>query len=147
MIKFKVKGANTIGNKFARASKKLEETKRIIDVESGLLISRARNKAPMKTGDLKASAFKDELLDPRYYGFRVGFTKFYAPFQEFGTLKKFSLNAEYKEFDNFAMQFKVYGPTINRKGNRPRRYFLHFYIIARKSILRKTGTVVKNIFK
>ena len=145
MIKVKITGAKVIANKFSRASQRLDDTKKIIDQEVDLIMSRSRNKAPEDTGALKASQFKIPLKNDGY-GYRVGFRKFYAPFQEFGTLRSYKATGEYAEFDKFASTFRV-SQDKSGKGNRPRRYFLHFYIIARKSILRKTGTVVKNIFK
>lgn len=148
MIKVKLKGAKVLANKFGRASKKIEDVYRVIDEESDLLKQRSVNKAPVDTGELRASAFKNELSGTSNYGYEIGFEKKYVPYQEFGTRNKFSLSAEYKEFDKYALQFKVLGPARNDKGgNKPKRYFFHYYIIARRAVVRKSNTIIKNLIK
>lgn len=151
MLKLKVTGLKVIQNRVNRASKKIQDdiNDNVIKAANNIEM-RALGSVPVAKvngGTLKRSYRRNEISPKPNLKIRIGFTAPYAPFQEFGTLKRFSLNSEYREFADFALKFKVYGPTINRSGNRPRRYFLHHYIVARRALNRKTGTIIKNLFK
>lgn len=148
MIKLTFKGLKVLQNKLNRAQRKID--KKIYDnvqKEADYIENKSLSKSPVDTGELRRSQFREERLKDRNLIIKIGFRAHYAPFQEFGTLKKFRLNAEYKEFSDFALKFKVYGPTRNHRGVRPRRYFLHYYIISRRKLNRTTGTLMKNILK
>ncbi len=148
MLKLNFAGLKVLQNKIERAKDRLDkQISENVLKEADYIEMRSRSSAPVDTGELKGSQYRNNLGSKRSPNIKIGFRAGHSPFQEFGTLKKFSLNAEYSEFADFALQFKVYGPTVNRKGNRPRRYFLHHYIIARRSLNRKTSTLMKNLLK
>lgn len=148
MLNIKITGLKVIQNRIERAEKKIQDNINDNVYEAANYIEmRSRSSAPVDTGYLKSTQYRNIITRKPNLKIQVGFSAKYAPFQEFGTLKKFSLNSEYSEFADFALKFKVYGPTINRSGNRPRRYFLHHYIVARRALNRKTGTIIKNLFK
>lgn len=148
MLNIKVTGLKVIQNRVDRASKKIEDDINDNVIEAANYIEmRSRSSVPVDTGYLKSTQYRQTINQKPNLKIKVGFSAKYAPFQEFGTLKKFSLNSEYSEFAEFALKFKVYGPTINRSGNRPRRYFLHHYIVARRALNRKTSMIIKNLFR
>lgn len=149
MLNIKITGLKVIQNRIDRASKKIQDDINDNVVEAANYIEmRSRSSAPVgDTGILKGSQYRDILSRKPNLKIKIGFNAKYAPYQEFGTLRRFSLNAEYSEFAEFAMKFKVYGPTMNRRGVKPQRYFLHHYIVARRALNRKTGTIIKNLFR
>lgn len=148
MIKFRFPKLKVLQNKIRRAEDRLDnDVYSNVRKEADYIETNSKIKAPYDTGELSNSQYRKESLTKKDIKIKIGFGAEHAPFQEFGTLKRFSLNTEYSEFSEFAMNFKVYGPTMNRKGNRPRRYFLHYYVIARRNLSRKTKTFIKNILK
>ena len=149
MLKIKITGLKVIQNRVDRASKKIQDNINDNVTEAANYIEmRSRSSAPVgDTGILKGSQYRKNVSEKPNLKIKIGFDAKYAPFQEFGTLRRFSLNVEYSEFAEFALKFKVYGPTLNRRGNKPKRYFLHHYIVARRALNRKTGTIIKNLFK
>jgi hypothetical protein len=151
VLNIKVTGLKVIQNRVEKAEKKIQDNISSNVLEAANFIEmRALGSVPVAKvngGTLKRSYRRKEISPKPNLKIRIGFTAPYAPFQEFGSLKRFSLNSEYSEFADFALKFKVYGPTVNRMGNRPRRYFLHHYIIARRALSRKTSTIMKNLFK
>lgn len=156
MIKIRFTGIKVLTNKLERASKRLNDIHSNVKEEAEYIKNNAKAKAPVAKyngGTLKDSAYINDITVGNSIGYKVGFDatnkrgRLYGPYQEFGTLNEFKLNSEYKEFDNFALNYKIYGPLQNRNGVKPRRYFLHYYIIARKRLSRKTKTIVKNIMK
>lgn len=148
MIKLTFAGLKVLQNKIGRAKERLEkQVSQNVLKEADYIEMRSRSDAPVDTGELKSSQFRNQEGTTNSPIVKIGFRAGHSPFLEFGTLKKFNLNAEYSEFADFAIKFKVYGPTINRRGTKPRRYFLHHYIIARRSLNRKTSTLMKNLLK
>lgn len=148
MIKLTFAGLAVLQNKIERAKDRLSnQINENVLKEADYIEMRSRSSAPVDTGELKNSQYRSNLGTKRSPNIKIGFSAGHSPFQEFGTLNRFNLNAEYQEFSDFALQFKVYGPTRNHRGVRPRRYFLHHYIIARRSLNRKTSTLMKNLLK
>lgn len=148
MIKLTFAGLKVLQNKIERAKDRLDkQVSQNVLKEADYIEMRSRSDAPIDTGELKQSQYRYNEGTTKSPIVKIGFRAKYAPFQEFGTLNRFSLNNEYQEFSDLALKFKVYGPTRNHRGVRPRRYFLHHYIIARRSLNRKTSTMMKNILK
>ena len=150
MLNIKVKGLKVIQNRVDRASKKIQDNINDNVVEAANYIEmRSRSSAPVDTGVLKASQYRDTIQTKPNTKIKIGFRAFYAPYQEFGTGNppqgKFRLNAEYLEFADLAEKFNTRRKP--RLAVKPRRYFLHHYIVARRALNRKTGTIIKNLFK
>lgn len=151
MIKLTFAGLKVLQNKIERAKDRLEnQISENVQKEADYIEIRSRSDAPMDTGYLKSSQFRNNEGSKLKPLIKIGFKAGYAPFQEFGTGDPkdgghFRLNSEYVEFADFAMNFKGNGKA--RPPVRPRRYFLHHYIIARRSLNRKTSTMMKNILK
>ena len=145
MIKLTFAGLKVLQNKIERAKDRLEnQISENVQKEADYIEVHSRSDAPMDTGYLKGSQFRNNEGSKRKPLIKIGFKAGYAPYQEFGTGKQFRLNAEYSEFSDFALKFKRGTPRLSVK---PRRYFLHHYIIARRSLNRKTSTMMKNILK
>lgn len=151
MIKLTFAGLKVLQNKIERAKDRLgNQISENVQKEADYIEIRSRSDAPMDTGQLKGSQFRTNEGSKRNPIVKIGFKARYAPFQEFGTGDPrnggyFRLNAEYTEFADFALNFKGVGKA--KPPVRPRRYFLHHYIIARRSLNRKTSTMMKNILK
>ena len=150
MLNFKITGLKVIQNRVDRASKKIQDNINDNVTEAANYIEmRSRSSAPVDTGYLKASQYRNLIQNKPNTKIKIGFRAFYAPYQEFGTgvppKGHFRLNAEYSEFAPLASLFKTGKPP--RLAVRPRRYFLHHYIVARRALTRKTGTIIKNLFK
>jgi hypothetical protein len=139
-------GLKVLQNRIERAKDRLNnQVAQNVLKEADFIEMRSRSDAPVDTGALKQSQYRNNEGTTRNLIVKIGFRVAYSPFQEFGTGKRFRLNAEYTEFGDFALKFKRSG--IARPSVRPRRYFLHNYIIARRSLNRKTSTMMKNILK
>lgn len=146
MIKLTFAGLKVLQNKIERAKGRLDsQLQENVLKEADYIEMRSRSSAPIDTGELKQSQYRYNEGSNKNPKIKIGFRAGHSPFQEFGTGKRFRLNAEYTEFGNFAFQFKRSG--IARPSVRPRRYFLHYYIIARRSLSRKTSTMMKNLLK
>lgn len=151
MLNIKVTGLKVIQNRIDRASEKIRNDINDNVVEAANFIEmRSRSGAPVDTGALKASQYRDTIQTKPNTKIKIGFRAFYAPYQEFGTGKPnegghFRLNAEYIEFADLAEKFNTRRKP--RLAVKPRRYFLHHYIIARRTLNRKTSTIIKNLFK
>lgn len=145
MIKITFDSLKVLQNKINRAKNKIDsKVYSDLQQEADYIEAMSKSNAPYDTGELSRSQFREERLKNGKSIIKIGFTAEYAPFQEFGTGKKFRLNAEYSEFLDFALKFKRGTPILSVK---PRRYFLHYYIISRRKLNRKTSTMMKNIFK
>jgi len=149
VLNFKITGLKVIQNRVDRASKKIQDNINDNVVEAANYIEmRSRSSAPVATGMLKASQYRNLIQSKPNTRIKIGFRAFYAPFQEFGTGKPpeghFRLTAEYGEFAPLAKLFERGKPRL---AVRPRRYFLHHYIVARRALSRKTSTLMKNLFK
>lgn len=149
MIKLTFAGLKVLQNKVERAKGKLEkQVQDNVQKEADYIEIRSKSSAPYDTGELSRSQYREERLKDNYSIIKIGFSAEYAPFQEFGTgappTGYFRLNSEYKEFADMAKGFKRSGKVYPV---RPRRYFLHHYIVARRSLNRKTGTLMKNLLK
>lgn len=139
-------GLKVLQNKVERAKGRLgKDIIGYLDQEATYIQSRSVSNAPVDTGYLKSSQYKIVSVTRSNKVYKIGFGAKYSPYQEFGTGNKYTKNAEYREFDSFASQFKT-GKNPNR-AVRPRRYFLHYYIISRRSLSRKISTLIKNLFK
>ena len=146
MIKLTFAGLKVLQNKIERAKDRLEnQVSQNVIKEADFIEMRSRSSAPIDTGELKQSQYRYNEGSKRKPIIKIGFRAGHSPFQEFGTGKNFSLNAEYTEFSDLAIKFKRNG--VARPPVKPRRYFLHYYIIARRSLNRKTSTIIKNILK
>jgi HK97 gp10 family phage protein len=149
VIKLTFEGLKVLQNKLNRAQERID--KKIyenVQKEADYIEMRSRSSAPVATGELRRSQYREERLKNRNLIVKIGFKAEYAPFQEFGTgvppKGHFRLNAEYTEFADLALLFKRGNP---RMPVRPRRYFLHHYIVARRKLNRTTSTLMKNILK
>jgi HK97 gp10 family phage protein len=145
VIKLTFVGLKVLQNKINRAQTKIDS--KIYDnvqKEADYIEMRSRSSAPVDTGELRRSQYREERLKNRHLIVKIGFKAEYAPFQEFGTGKQFRLNAEYGEFSDLALKFKRGTPRLSV---RPRRYFLHHYIVARRKLNRTTSTLMKNLLK
>lgn len=146
MIKLTFAGLKVLQNKIERAKDRLDkQVSQNVLKEADYIEMRSRSDAPIDTGELKQSQYRYNEGTTKSPIVKIGFRANHAPFQEFGTGKSFRLNAEYTEFADLAIKFKRNG--VARPPVRPRRYFLHHYIIARRSLNRKTSTIMKNILK
>lgn len=145
MIKITFAGLKVLQNKIDRAKSRLEnQVNENVLKEADFIEMRSRSSAPVDTGELKGSQYRNNLGSKRSPNIKIGFSAGHSPYQEFGTGNKFRLNAEYSEFSDFALKFKRGNPRMPVK---PRRYFLHYYIIARRSLNRRTSTLMKNLLK
>lgn len=149
MLNIKITGLKVIQNRIDRASKKIQDDISDNVIEAANFIEmRSRSSAPVakfKGGRLKASQYRNIITRKPNLRIQVGFSAKYAPYQEFGTGTKFVLTSEYSEFKSFAEIWATgREPIIEVE---PRRYFLHHYIVARRKLTRKTGTIIKNLFK
>jgi hypothetical protein len=145
VIKLTFKGLKVLQNKIERAKSRLEiQVSENLQKEADYIEIRSRSNAPLDTGYLKSSQYRNNEGSRLNKKIKIGFRAGYSPYQEFGTGSRFRLNAEYSEFSDFALQFKRGKPRISV---RPRRYFLHHYIVARRSLNRKTSTLMKNLLK
>lgn len=158
MLKLQITGLKVLQNKVDRASANIS-TKLNDEVyeQANLIQMRSLSSAPINQGIIKSwskendfvkirnSQYKKIITPAPNLNIEIGFRAKHAPFQEFGTGTKFSLNSEYSEFVQFADKFwtkrKPALPVA------PRRYFLHHYIIARRKLSRSTSTLMKNLFK
>lgn len=152
MIKFKIKGAKVLSNKFRRASEKVDDKMRdVVDKESYNLLKRTQRSAPYKSSKLVRSFKRREDTSRRnVIAYKVGSDLYYAPFQEFGVKidrSKFNLASVHVEFTDFAAKFKSEGEGKSLYDIKARKYFLPNYILARRAISRKTKTVIKNLMK
>jgi len=146
VIKFQFDGLNLMVNRINRAKDRLQnELEDNIIKEADFIEKTSHRDAPTDTRWLVGSQYRKTQTFTNFYSEQIGFTAKYAPYQEFGTGNKVNLNGEYNEFVDFAWKFKTYG--LRKGGNRPKKYFLHNYIIARKRLARKTTTMLKNILK
>lgn len=146
MIKLTFAGLKVLQNRIERAKDRLEnQISENVLKEADYIEMRSRSDAPVDTGELKQSQYRYNEGSKRKPIVKIGFRAKHSPYQEFGTGKSFRLNAEYTEFADLAIKFKRSGTA--RPPVRPRRYFLHHYIVARRSLNRKTSTLMKNILK
>ncbi len=146
MLNIKVTGLKVIQNRVDRASKKIQDDINDNVTEAANYIEmRSRSNAPVDTSRLKNSQYRNIITRKPNLRIQVGFSAKYAPYQEFGTGTEFVLNSEYAEFASFADNFNTNRPPIIEV--KPRRYFLHHYIVARRSLQRKTSTIIKNLFR
>lgn len=146
MIKIKFAGLNVMINRLDRSMNRLQnDLQNNIIKEADFIEQTSHRDAPKDTRWLVSSQYRRQETATNFYSEQIGFTAKYAPYQEFGTGNKVNLNGEYSEFQDFAYKFKT--NSTRKGGNRPKKYFLHNYIIARKRLARKTSTMLKNIMK
>jgi hypothetical protein len=152
MIKFKIKGAKVLSNKFKRASERADNNMAsLIEMEVGNLLKRTIRDAPQgKTGNLKSSFRKNEISKSPKLAYEVFSDLHYAPYQEFGVKinkSKFKLASVHQEFVSFALNFESKKGGKSLYDIKARKYFLPNYILARRAISRKTKTIVNNLMK
>jgi len=151
VLNIKVTGLKVIQNRVDRASKKIQDDINDNVIEAANYIEmRSRSNAPVDTSRLKNSQYRNIITRKPNLRIQVGFSAKYAPYQEFGTGKPnegghFRLNSEYMEFAPLASLFKT--GRKPRLAVRPRRYFLHHYVVSRRALSRSTSTLMKNLFK
>jgi hypothetical protein len=150
VIKLTFAGLKVLQNKIDRAKDRLDkQIGENVLKEADYIEVRSRSSAPVDTGELKGSQYRYNEGSKRSPNIKIGFRAGHSPYQEFGTGDPnqgghFRLNAEYNEFADLALLFKRGKPKMPV---RPRRYFLHHYIVARRSLNRKTSTLMKNLLK
>lgn len=146
MLKLKVTGLKVLQNKVDRAIDRVtNQIAQDVVKQADYIEMRSRSSAPVATGVLKGSQFRKTESDKPKITIKIGFRAKYAPYQEFGTGDKFRLNGEYSEFADLASKFKT--GRKPRLAVRPRRYFLHHYVVSRRALSRSTSTLMKNLFK
>ena len=146
MLKLKVTGLKVLQNKVDRAIDRVtNQIAQDVVKQADYIEMRSKSSAPIATGVLKSSQFRKTESDKPKITIKIGFRAKYAPYQEFGTGDKFRLNGEYSEFADLASKFKT--GRKPRLAVKPRRYFLHHYVISRRALSRSTSTLMKNLFK
>ena len=146
MLKLQITGLKVLQNKVDRAIDRVSnEIADNVVKQADYIEMRSRSSVPVATGVLKGTQYRKTESNKPKITIKIGFRAKYAPYQEFGTGSRFRLNAEYSEFADLAAKFKT-----NRKPRlavQPRRYFLHHYIVSRRSLSRSTTTLIKNLFR
>jgi hypothetical protein len=146
VLKLKVTGLKVLQNKVDRAIDRVtNQIAQDVVKQADYIEMRSRSSAPLATGVLKSSQFRKTESDKPKITIKIGFRAKYAPYQEFGTGNRFRLNGEYSEFADLASKFKT--GRKPRLAVKPRRYFLHHYVISRRALSRSTSTLMKNLFK
>lgn len=146
MLKLQITGLKVLQNKVDRAIDRVSnEIANNVVKQADYIEMRSRSSAPVATGILKGTQFRKTESDKPKITIKIGFRAKYAPYQEFGTGSRFSLNSEYSEFSDLAAKFKT--GRKPRLAVRPRRYFLHHYIVSRRALSRSTTTLMKNLFR
>lgn len=151
MLKLKVSGLKVLQNKVNRAIDRVSnDISANVVKQADYIEMRSRSSAPVATGVLKGSQFRKTESSKPKITIKIGFRAKYAPYQEFGTGKPnegghFRLNSEYIEFAPLASLFKT--GRKPRLAVRPRRYFLHHYVVSRRALSRSTSTLMKNLFR
>lgn len=146
MLKLKVTGLKVLQNKVDRAIDRItNQIAEDVVKQADYIEMRSKSSAPVATGVLKSSQFRKTESNKPKITIKIGFRAKYAPYQEFGTGDKFRLNGEYSEFADLASKFKT--GRKPRLAVKPRRYFLHHYVISRRALSRSTSTLMKNLFK
>lgn len=145
MIKVKFTGLKVLINRFERAQNRAKGITDMVMEEAQALSSSSKSLAPVKTGKLRNSHyFKKEEGKNRVIA-TIGFKAFYAPYQDFGTGRKFKLTSTLSPYQNYIAGFK--GANQDHKGLRARKFLFHHYVITTKRITRKARTRFKNIMK
>jgi len=146
VLKLKVTGLKVLQNKVDRAIDRItNQIAEDVVKQADYIEMRSKSSAPVATGVLKSSQFRKTESNKPKITIKIGFRAKYAPYQEFGTGDKFRLNGEYSEFADLASKFKT--GRKPRLAVKPRRYFLHHYVISRRALSRSTSTLMKNLFK
>jgi hypothetical protein len=146
VLKLKVTGLKVLQNKVDRAIDRVSnQIAEDVVKQADYIEMRSRSSAPVATGVLKGSQFRKTESSKPKITIKIGFRAKYAPYQEFGTGERFRLNGEYSEFADLASKFKT--GRKPRFAVKPRRYFLHHYVISRRALSRSTSTLMKNLFR
>lgn len=146
MLKLQITGLKVLQNKVDRAIDRVSnEIADNVVKQADYIEMRSRSSVPVATGVLKGTQYRKTESNKPKITIKIGFRAKYAPYQEFGTGTKFRLNAEYSEFAELAAKFKT--GRKPRLEVRPRRYFLHHYIVSRRALSRSTSTLMKNLFR
>lgn len=146
MLKLQITGLKVLQNKVDRAIDRVSnEIADNVVKQADYIEMRSRSSVPVATGVLKGTQYRKTESNKPKITIKIGFRAKYAPYQEFGTGDKFRLNAEYSEFADLASKFKT--GRKPRLAVKPRRYFLHHYIVSRRALSRSTSTLMKNLFR
>jgi hypothetical protein len=143
MIKMKMIGLQVLENRLKRAIKRANEIPEMVLQEAQTVSDNSRSLAPVKTGKLSGSHYFNKQITNSKLTATIGFKARYAPFQDFGTGKKFKLTSVLAPYSDYISGFK--GANQSHKGIRARKFLFHHYVIATRRIARKTGTKVKNL--
>lgn len=145
MIKFSFPGMKVLANKFNRASERAGDITTMVMQEAEALSSTSKSLAPVKSGKLRGSHYFKKDIGKNKVVATIGYNAHYAPYQDFGTGKKFSLTSTLSPYQDYISKFK--GANQNHRGLRARRFLFHHYVITTRRIYRKTSTKVKNLMK
>ncbi len=145
MIKVKFQGLKVLINRFERAQNRAKDITTMVMQEAEALSSTSKSLAPVKTGKLRNSHYFKKQEGKNKVTATIGFKAFYAPYQDFGTGRKFNLTSTLSPYQNYIAGFK--GANQNHKGLRARKFLFHHYVITTRRITRKARTRFKNIMK
>lgn len=145
MIKVKFTGLKVLINRFERAQNRAKGITDMVMEEAQALSSSSKSLAPVKTGKLRNSHYFKKEEGKNRVTATIGFKAFYAPYQDFGTGRKFKLTSTLSPYQNYIAGFK--GANQDHKGLRARKFLFHHYVITTKRITRKARTRFKNIMK
>lgn len=145
MIKVKFTGLKILINRFERAQNRAKDINSMVMEEAQALSSSAKSLAPVKTGKLRNSHYFKKEEGKNRVTATIGFKAFYAPYQDFGTGRRFKLTSTLSPYQNYIAGFK--GANQDHKGLRARKFLFHHYVITTKRITRKARTRFKNIMK
>jgi len=145
MIKVKFQGLKVLINRFERAANRAKDINSMVMEEAQALSSSAKSLAPVKTGKLRNSHYFKKEEGKNRVTATIGFKANYAPYQDFGTGRRFKLTSTLSPYQNYIAGFK--GASQDHKGLRARKFLFHHYVITTKRITRKARTRFKNIMK
>ena len=154
MIKISMPGLKVLENRLNRAIQRANEIPVLVQNEATKVSSYSKANAPVgKTRVLSNShKFNDNGgIKGGVYNSSIEFNAksktgaLYAPFQDFGTGKKFTLTSVLSPYVEYISGWK--GADQSKPGIKPRRFLFHKYVLASTRITRKTGTKVKNLMK
>jgi hypothetical protein len=156
MIKIKLPGLKVFQNRLDRAVKRANEIPTMVQDEAKKVSAYSKSNAPVgKTGLLSRSHDFQEnggIKNGKYESFiefsarsRNKQNLLYAPFQDFGTGKRFKLTSTLTPYVRYISGWKE--SDGSSKGIRPKKFLFHQYVLASNKIKRKTGTKVKNLMK
>ena len=143
MIKFKFKGAKVFENKVNRSINDLgDKFQQMILAEVDKIDNTAKLKVPVDTGELKRSHYRSQNINTDSLRVEIGFSTYYAPYQDFGTGKRFS-TSRYKNYLAYIANFRGKQPANPSVVGK--MYLFYPYMLGTRKMDRKTKTFVKNL--